>query len=73
MASVAFDCTGRDFGDDEWDDLMRRIDAAFLEPGLPSLYSEAWDDVEDGCVFEGTAAEAAKVREVLSRFPLTVY
>jgi hypothetical protein len=72
MSTISFNCSGRDFSDEEWSQILRELDACLAESGLPILYGERWEDGEDGCVFEGTDDEIERVRQVLSKFPLTI-
>lgn len=44
MNTISFDCSGKDFDEDEWGGLMRRLDARLIEADLPGLYSARWDD-----------------------------
>lgn len=72
MDKVSFDCSGKDFSEDEWGELMKRLEEQLQEAALPSLYGDRWDDTECGCTLEGTPDEVGRVREILSGFPLTI-
>jgi hypothetical protein len=72
MGKVSFDCSGKDFSEDEWGELMKRLETRLQEAALPSLYSDRWDDTECGCTLEGTLEEVGRVREILSGFSLRI-
>jgi hypothetical protein len=53
--------------------MMKQIDAQLKDAGLPSLYSDSWDEDEGGCAFEGNEREVQSVREILSQYPVRIY
>jgi hypothetical protein len=58
--------------DEGWTHLLREVAAAIGAAGLPTLYSERWDEFGQGRVFWGTKAECELVRQVLSQFDLYI-
>jgi hypothetical protein len=73
VSRVSFDCTGTDVDEGAWARILKQIDTQLKDAGLPSLYSDRWDEEEGGCVFEGGEREVQAVREILSQYPVRIY
>lgn len=79
MARIAFDDTGKDYStetqtaDEVWQLVMHKVAEAIEQAGLPRLDGARWQDYGNGRIFTGTAAEVARVRDVLTELPVTVH
>lgn len=69
---IAFDCSGQDYDEAEWDRICHDVSKALEDAGLPSLYGKRWRESDGSCVLEGQIDEIAKVREILSKFPVAI-
>lgn len=73
VASIAFDSSGQNYDEDEWDRICHEVSKALEDAGLPSLYGERWREADGSCVLEGQFEEIVQVREILSKFPVTIF
>ena len=69
---IAFDCSGHDYDEGRWDEICHEISRVFEDAGLPSLYSDAWEESDGSCVFEGSPEEVERIHQILSGFTITV-
>ena len=73
MPKIGFDSSGYNYDDCTWQSILDRIERQLKLDGLPSLHSNAWNEWNGGCVFEGTENESQRVQAILALCAVTVW